>query len=592
MNKIHLLDEETVSHIAAGEVVERAASIVKELVENSIDAGADNIKIDISSDGSEITKINVTDNGSGLSFDDALTAFRQHSTSKIKSHDDLEDISTLGFRGEALASIAAVSNITMITKEADSDSPEAAKVVISGGRLISHTQVGAPVGTNITVKDIFFNTPARKKFQKKAATELSRIYDIVERMALVHRKTAFILNYMGKERFRTFGNDDFAEVIACVFGTGFVKELTEIKHSSKIAEVHGYITKSGGSMRSTQSRFYLSVNSRQIYSKTLQWAVREGYGTLLPKGMYPAAFLDICVDPRNVDVNVHPTKKEVRISKEREVMRAVQDAVYCALHNESLFESGGIKDSEKSMQCGKSDAYSKSENSKLDDFVRESVLRYETGTSPSSARLTEKRLRRTEDRILSEAFEQINDDIPEILGQAAGTYIIAKNSSGDLLIIDQHAAHERIMYDKLKKRCGTDGQELINPVELHLTMKEAAAMPDMIDILKEAGYIIEPFGKDIWIVRSVPIVSSVLGNPEVIHQIISETIDEDPHNRESSLDRVLKTAACKAVVKGSTELNTEQMKRILRQLMASDSPYTCPHGRPTVIVLSKSKLDS
>ncbi|HKL97692.1 MAG TPA: DNA mismatch repair endonuclease MutL, partial [Methanocorpusculum sp.] len=520
------------------------------------------------------TRISVTDDGYGMDFDDALLAFRQHATSKISRFEDLDGITTLGFRGEALASIAAISKVTFTSKERGSASPEATRVVIHGGELISHSAVGAPEGTSIIIEDLFYNTPARRKFQKTASTELAHVYDMVERIALSNREISFTLLYNGKERFQTFGTGSFPDVIAGVFGSGFSRELTAVSGTYGPVTVEGWITKPGSEMKTTQTRFYLSINGRQVTSRQLQWAIREGYGTLLPKGMFPAAFLDIILDPRDVDVNVHPTKKEVRLSREREVMRSLQDAIYQSLHEERIFSPSPVKETIPTLPV---------------EIVGESVPYYAGSRTPkiSPLKQTEKQLRRTETGVLPET----DMFVPEVLGQIGDTYILAKNASGDLIVVDQHAAHERIMYDLLVARSGStqSGQELLVPMPITLTKKEIAALPDLMEVLEKAGYVLEPFGKDVWMVRSVPVVSSTLGDPEVIHAIISGALD-GIKNTDDVLDRVLKTAACRAVVKGNTPLTVEEMQRLLRQLMATRSPYTCPHGRPTTIVLSKSRL--
>lgn len=679
MSKIHLLDEDTINKIAAGEVVERAASVVKELVENSIDAGASRITIDIRADAKNVTGISVSDNGCGVSAEDALLAFQQHATSKIRSPDDLNGIATLGFRGEALASIAAVSKVTFTSKEHESALPEAVQLIIHGGNLIKQSSAGAPEGTTIIVEDLFYNTPARKKFQKSLSTELSHIYDMVERIALSCRNTAIILLFNGKERFRTYGNGSYPDAVAAVFGTSFAKSLLPAEGSNHAASVSGWITKPGCEMRPTPSRFYLTINGRQITSRTLQWAVREGYGTLLPKGMYPAAFLDIKVDLREVDVNVHPTKREVRISREREVASAVQDAVYCALHDEKIFaqkkesdtqaklispaleaafgkrgdaarkKPAEIKPAKEKTYLNQTDVLSPREN--RDDTAAPltekvySVLNSPYGqktveslvgdtdtvsythqntdaagsrpyTAPqftpdpiyviqqeyvapsySTPRKTEQQLKRT-GRIIFGGKEDSAEiksafQIPEVLGQISGTYILAKDADGSLLIIDQHAAHERIMYDSLLKKAAEEraGQELITPVTLTLSRAEAAVLPTLLPALEKAGYGIEPFGQDVWAVHFVPAVSSKLGEPSVVHEIIAELCGEVEKNPERTLDRVLKTAACRAVVKGNTVLTISQMEELLRQLSQTDSPYTCPHGRPTVITLTKEELE-
>jgi len=577
MSRVRVLDEETISHIAAGEVVERAASVVKELVENAVDADARSIRIGISADKTGITRISVTDDGVGMDFDDALLAFRQHATSKISRPEDLDGITTLGFRGEALASIAAISKVTFTTKERDSPNPEATRVVIHGGELISHAAVGAPEGTSVIIEALFYNTPARRKFQKSVPTELSHVYDMVERIALSNRDVAFVLLYNGKERFQTFGTGSFPDAIAAVFGSSFSKELTRVSGSFGPVNIDGWITRPGSEMKTTQTRFYLAVNGRQVTSRQLQWAIREGYGTLLPKGMFPAAFLDITLDPREVDVNVHPTKREIRLSREREVMRSVQDAVYQALHEERVFSPADPAPARERVMT------------LSPEIVGEPVQAYAVKREARQAPLkqTEKQLRRTE----SADLPVTGQFVPEVLGQIGDTYILAKNEAGDLIVVDQHAAHERIMYDQLLARASSaeSGQELIVPLPVTLTKKEAAALPDLLDVLAAAGYLLEPFGKGVWMVRSVPVVSSTLGDPEVIHAILAAAL-EGVGSTDEVLDRVLKTAACRAVVKGNTPLTLGQMQRLLRQLMATKSPYTCPHGRPTTIVLSKSRL--
>ena len=605
-NKIHVLDETTVSKIAAGEVVERPASVVKELVENAIDAQASRVVIDIKTDGKTVAGISVLDNGCGLSFDDAVVAFKQHATSKIATAEDLDKIGTLGFRGEALASIAAVSKVTFTSKEKDSDVPEAVQIVVHGGSLVRHAAVGAPDGTSVVVEDLFYNTPARKKFQKSLATELAHIYDMVERIALAHLTVSFVLLYNGKERFRTYGNGSYPDAIAAVFGTSFAKELVEVSLSTPLATVSGWITKPGCEMRPTPSRFYLTINSRQITSRSLQWAVREGYGTLIPKGMYPAAFLDITLDLHDVDVNVHPTKREVRISREREVSSVVQDAVYQALHKDPVFAPSAAPAAAPADTQTRLTAEEKPELVMADTRRTPSPAPAPRPASSlaasvastlssmpaeySSPRKTEQQLKRTE-RITKP--EEVSADVPEVLGQIGGTYILAKDAAGNLLIVDQHAAHERILYDALLKKSAKNqaGQELLVPVPITFTRAEQAALPVLLPALEQAGYVIEPFGADGWAVRSVPVISSTLGDPAVIHELIAEVSGESEKNPERVLDRVLKTAACRAVVKGHTALTMSQMQDLLRQLTATDSPYTCPHGRPTVITLSRDKLE-
>ncbi|MDR0439321.1 MAG: DNA mismatch repair endonuclease MutL [Methanocalculaceae archaeon] len=591
MGVIIVLDEDTINHIAAGEVVERAESVVKELVENAIDAGAKRIKIDLVTNKTTVTRVAVSDDGGGMNSEDALLAFHQHATSKISQSADLVAIKTLGFRGEAMASIAAVSKVTLTTKERGSERPEATRVIFHGGELIAHVAIGAPEGTSVIVEELFYNTPARKKFQKTIATELVHIYDIVERLALAHREISFVLFHQGKERFRTHGNGSYEDVIATVFGQSFVKGLVPVVGIYGIVKVAGFVTRPGCQMKSTSNRFYLSINHRQIISRALQWAVREGYGTLLPKGMYPAVFLDLEIDPRDVDVNVHPTKKEVRLSHERDVLIGVQEAVYCALHEMRIFASDP-QFSETSL--GSNDSVATTAITLPPYVLGEAFSHYKRlTTSQISAtvalRKTDKQLRRTR---YSETPET-TEFVPEVLGQIADTYILARNEIGDLVVIDQHAAHERVMYDLLlsQNERKQSGQELIVPVQLKLTKKEAAAIPDLLSVLADAGYTLELFGKDVWMVRTVPVVLATLGDPAVVHEIIAQILDKySSGGVESVLDRVLKMTACRTVVRGATPMTMEQMQRLICQLMATRSPYACPHGRPTTIVLTKERL--
>ena len=548
-------------------------------------------------DRTTVTKLDVTVDCIGMSAGEDRLVFRQHATSKISRPADLAVIATLGFRGGAMASIAAVSQVTLTTKERGSRNPAACRVIIHGGELIERTAAGAPEGTSVVIEGLFYNTPARRKFQKSVATELSHIYDMVERLAMAHRNISFVLLYQGKERFRTYGGGSYEDVIASVFGASFAKELVPVHGTYGVVNVSGFITRPGCEMKTTPNRFYLSINHRQITSRTIQWAVREGYGTLLPKGMYPAAFLDLTINPRDVDVNVHPTKKEVRLSRERDVQRGVQDAVYCALYEAPVFTAAGpaaVTEQQTARPAAPLSAVSLPQT-----ILGEAAAPYErrirpvpeTPKQPAAAALrhTDKQLRKTE------AFDppETTEFVPDVLGQIADTYILAKNEAGDLIVVDQHAAHERVMYDLLiaRQKKGLSGQELLVPVQLHLTKREAAAVADLTDVLAEAGYNLEPFGKDVWMVRTVPVVSERLGDPSVIHEIIAEALDKTSGGGEESvLDRVLKTTACRAVVKGATPMTTDQMQRLLRQVMATASPYTCPHGRPTTIVLTKDRL--
>ncbi|MDO8841725.1 DNA mismatch repair endonuclease MutL, partial [Methanocalculus sp.] len=325
---IHLLDEETVSHIAAGEVVERPASVVKELVENSIDAGATRIRVLIKSDGSAVQRITVIDDGDGMSPEDARLAFRQHATSKISTPDDLSEIKTLGFRGEALASIAAVSEIILSTRRREEIA--GIRVQLSGGVVTSESECGIPPGTTIEVSGLFFNTPARRKFLRTISTELAHLFDTMERTALSHPEISFQLLHQDKEKFRTSGRGDLIGTILDLFGSDIAESLISLTPLRGEIEVAGYVAYPLTSKRS-RSQIYISVNGRQISSPSLVRAIRDGFGISIPKDEYPFAVIDCRIDPGEIDVNVHPTKKEVRFSSERRVVDTVRTTIWSAL---------------------------------------------------------------------------------------------------------------------------------------------------------------------------------------------------------------------------------------------------------------------
>lgn len=577
---IHLLDEETVSHIAAGEVVERPASVVKELVENAIDAGALRIRIAVKSDGSAVRQITVTDDGCGMSPEDATTAFRQHATSKIRQADDLFAITTLGFRGEALASIAAVSEITLTTRRAEDIA--GTRVTLSGGMITDSSESGAPPGTTIEIQSLFFNTPARRKFLRTVSTELAHIFDHVERIALAHPGIAFHLLHQDKEKFHTSGRGDILETIQDLFGAERARNLIRLDPVQGHIPVSGYVAYPLPGQRSRRS-LYISVNGRQIVSQPLIRAIREGFGVSLQKGEYPFAVLDVRIDSNELDVNVHPTKREVRFSSERQVTDSVRESVKRAiLQTDGLFPAAPAQ--------VKSSASSVSGRQTETEYP---VSRVSEGAATYGR--TDRQLRQTGITSIPALSPSSEGDpsLPTILGQLYGTYILAESDIGDLLIIDQHAAHEKIVYEALQKKKEDliESQQLLIPVTVRLSRRDGAIIHDAARDLGLAGFAIEDFGGDTWAIRAVPAGWKKLDDPDEIRSLLQEIIDGIQGPATDRQSRICTTIACRTAIKGNTLLSREQMERLVGQLYSLHPPYTCPHGRPAIIRYSKIDLE-
>ncbi|UUX92752.1 DNA mismatch repair endonuclease MutL [Methanoplanus endosymbiosus] len=692
--KIHLLDDDTINKIAAGEVVERPASVVKELVENSIDSGAKTIKIDIGSDSREIFRIRVSDDGCGMDRDSALLSVRRHATSKLSSAGDLITIGTMGFRGEALASIASVSRFTLITKENSRDSLKGTKIVIEGGKDNETSETGAPAGTSVLVENLFFNTPARKKFLKSRQTEFSHILKAVEQIALANPSVSILLTHNGKDKLFSGTSADFKEKIGHIYGSEAVKDLIKIEKTFPFMKVAGFCEKPSENS-STQQSVHISVNNRPIYSVPLSRAVKEGYGTLLPKNRYPIAYLSLIIDRNIVDVNVHPTKKEVRFSRETEIRRALRDSVSQALKGESLVYKKGLsvfsfgkrskpeivyneeepdyKPSAKPsvLSCEKSeDLPSCTEEESHATYIRETsgqgrrepdLFSSYIKEEPESVYVKERSAVSSRDfgifssyiteepksATVSEAYDDIissrdsgqkksqfsgfsitNPDNEEryhpkfsatdrqlrltenfsykntgefrfpdmkIAGQFDSSYIVAfmSGSEGEeLVLIDQHAAHERIIYDQIQanKMSGKISQELLVPVVLNLRASESEILKSGLTELEEEGFNIDEFGKDSFAIRSVPLVLGKRIGTEIIKDIISDIMDDGSSTFEEKKEKIASTVSCKAAIKAGTELSFEQMQKLVKQLSATENPYTCPHGRPAVITVSSKKL--
>lgn len=567
---IHVLDERTVNQIAAGEVVERPASVVKELVENAIDAGADLVRVEVTTDRTHVTVIKVQDNGAGMDRADAVLAFREHATSKIARIDDLDRVATMGFRGEALASIASVADVTLVTRPKGGGVIAGTKVRIRGGGAPEVAEIGAPEGTTLEVRDLFFNTPARRKFLKSLHTELAHIHGVVEKTALAHPEVSFRLAHNGRERIATHRTDDLRETAAALFGTDLHADLIPLGFKAPAVRIGGYISRPAHS-RADIYQIFLSINARPVSSPAIVRALKEGYGTLLPADRYPVAFVNLAVDPAQVDVNVHPTKKLVRLSHEKEICDAVVGAVRAALEGKDLLSSSPVRPAPAWHPPAPPETSGVAE-------------------TPAAYAKSDRRLRQTS-LPLAEAERNLLPEI-EILGQVDTTYIVGRADNRSLVIIDQHAAHERILYEQAteKQQEGQKTQELIVPVLITFTAQEAELVKDALPSLEEEGFVLDEFGPDTYAVSAIPIVLGRMENPEVIRDLVSGLVREAPRDPVGRREAITRRVACRGAIKAGDPLTREQMRRLVDQLAHTKSPYTCPHGRPTILSFSPDEL--
>ncbi len=620
-SRIRQLDESTINKIAAGEVIERPASVIKELIDNSIDAHATDIRVEIKGSGTK--SIHVVDNGVGMSHADASLAFKKHATSKIGAIGDLDNILTLGFRGEALASISSVAKVEMVTRQEGDIS--ATKVVADGSGILSISSAGAPVGTSILVNDIFYSTPARKKYLKSMRTELAQITDVIAKHSLAHPDVYFTLVSDSKLIIRSPSKGDLFDGIVHLYGAEVARSLVPLEYESDLVSISGYIskpelTRSGNDLQS------LYINGRNISSRVLSAAIRLGYYTLLPKGRYPAAFLKFSIDTKNVDVNVHPTKKEVRLSHEKKIESAVISAVEQALKNASLVPDVNLESKEKHVQSLISNSNVPGANISPDkgcsfkcgskyDFLQETADQQELSKAENaygknelpeqtsiihekkdaynySAKDTQKRLKRSERLQMRDVPEvDVAHDVDlKVLGQFADLYIILEMDA-KLVLVDQHAAHERVMYEQVLKMQDMGWQELITPITLDLTLKEVVIIEDYIPQLEKMGFAVSEFGKNSYVVTTVPSMFGKFEDPQIIHDIISDLLSHGRVKGDTEIyNNLCSTMACRASIKAGAPCNLEQMDGLMGQLMTCDNPYTCPHGRPTMISFSKDEL--
>jgi DNA mismatch repair protein MutL len=564
MQKIKLLDEDTINKIAAGEVIERPASAVKELVENSIDAGATKILIEVAEGGKSLIK--VTDDGCGMEPEDLSMAFQKHATSKITGAKDLDKIKTLGFRGEALASIASVAkSLEVHTKTRTA--PTGTYLRMESGRIVEKKEVGCPIGTSIAVRDLFYNVPARRKHLKGADSELVHIIDAVTEMAIINCGISFDLFSGRRTLFRSSRSDSWDGVLLKIFDLKTLKGMMPFCAEGTNWKLMG----AAGDPMSTRSgpdRIFVYVNRRPVSSRALTAALREAYRSVIPTGRSPIAVLSLEIGPELVDVNVHPTKREIRLLQEEEISAALTLAVGEALRAKAeakpLMEMEMPRTEPPAMQASVIDQKSEQKTLPLDVTCEEVEV-------------------------------SVASEIPQVkvLGQVLKLYILAESDQG-LLIIDQHAAAERIRFERLKLLYSQKkiSQELAEPVTIDLAPNEQILIESWKDVLHEIGFEISPFGGKTYHVRAVPALGRKVESPEAVYDVLRALFTLGKVGpKDTSKEDILKLLACRGSIKSGRELSMQEMTSLLRDLYACNSPLTCPHGRPVIVAITQGELE-
>ncbi len=592
---IHILPPDVADKIAAGEVVERPASVVKELIENSLDAGATEIRVEIADGGKRL--IRVIDNGRGIPAAEAPLAFQRHATSKIRSAEELEHIATLGFRGEALAAISAVSKVTLITRS--QDEPVGVELKLEGSRIVSQRAMGAPPGTSLTVEHLFWNTPARKKFLKSNATETGHISKIVTRYALAYPEVRFSLVAEGRLRFQTPGSGDRMAALVKVYGPDIASQMLPVEVAedpvAPQVRVSGFVS-APTLHRANRSHIELFVNRRYIQDRNLTFAVVQAYHTLLMTGRYPVAALFIDMPPELVDVNVHPTKTEVRFREPSLVFRAVQRAVHRALQGQAPvtreLQTPETPEDYRNQWAARRQALvsaGKAEPSPgqlaMDLYRSELAGREETP-------LVRKETPETPPPPL--ASQTGGDRLPPLrpIGQIAATYLIAEGPDG-MYLIDQHAAHERILYEKIMQaeQQPVPKQQLLQPVPIELGTQLAGLIAEHLETLNQSGFEIEPFGEGSYLLRAVPAFMGAQ-DPQSLLEEVAQGLAQRTDLVGKAREEALVTMICKRLaIKAGQILSIAEQRELIRQLEACENPRTCPHGRPTMLHLSAAALE-
>lgn len=655
MAQITILDQNTINKIAAGEVIERPASVVKELVENAIDAGATAVTVEIKDGGCSF--IRVTDNGSGIAKDQLQIAFLRHSTSKIKSVEDLLTISSLGFRGEALSSIAAVSQVELITKTADALT--GSRYLIDGGKEKSIEEIGAPEGTTFLVRNLFYNTPARRKFLKTGTTEGGYISDLIEKLALSHPEISFRFISGGQNKLYTSGNGALKDVIYGVYGREITAGLLPVQYTGELFSMDGFIGKPSMNRGNRAMENYY-INGRYIKSTIISKAIEDAYsGYTMPK-KYPFTSLHFHIEPDIIDINVHPTKMELRFSDGERIYKEVYQVVHDCLAKRDVIpqarlvapepvkknlnpvketklpepfevkrmeKAGSLRDTQytstppikksesvllqenKTEYGTKNSALSSTismpqavnktyEQTTEPDIVKQimSVPTAKTVSSelipaePTPAAVPEQLSIFSEDKKL---LDEKNIADHKIIGQLFDTYWLIEFDK-KLFIMDQHAAHEKVLYERFMKRAkegNVASQQLMPPQIITLTLAAGQVLKDNLDIIAQMGFEIESFGGNEYAIRAVPVELYGSSGKDMVMEIIDDLMENPGKVSNDTIKTRIATMACKAAVKGNNRLQPEEVRELMRELMTLENPYNCPHGRPTMISMSQYELE-
>jgi DNA mismatch repair protein mutL len=637
---ISVLDKNTIDKIAAGEVVERPSSIVKELVENAIDSGASAISVEIKDGG--ISLVRVTDNGSGINKDEIKTAFLRHATSKITKAKDLFNIHTLGFRGEALSSISGIAKCEVISKP--SSQLTGVRYVIEGGYEVSFEDVGAPVGTTMIVRDVFFNTPARRKFLKSVTTETAYITDLMEKFMLCNLDVSIRYIVNNQTRLQSSGNGDLKEVIYQIYGREVHKALVEVDHKADDISIKGFIAKPEIS-RSNRNQLIYFVNGRYVKDKHIIKAIEDGYADRMMQHKYPFAVLMIEINTEIVDVNVHPSKMEIRFSEESYIYEKVKEAIESSLKKAYMIREAKIDEEKKSslkrsferlpepFEKNKLSLLNKDENRSQitaketetkEEFLKDLPqidLSEKTNYPPDKIKIDPEIFRYNVNHLLERtllsdsgknsefiekyedkkepSFEQLDfmdkkaSKKRNIIGQIFDTYWIVEFDKS-MYIIDQHAAHEKVLYERFLKQLDNEeiASQIISPAGvISLSSIEADAVEKHLASLRKLGFEIEHFGGREYSISAIPTILPSIDKEVWLKELITELLEVDSaKNTESILEKIA-SMSCKAAIKGKQRISYEEAKILIDELLELDNPYNCPHGRPTVIQMTKTEIE-
>lgn len=630
MARINVLPKEIYQLIAAGEVVERPSSVVKEMIENSLDAGAKNITIEIKNGGS--TYIRITDDGCGIERDDVRKVFISHATSKISKKDDLNSIATLGFRGEAMASISAVSKVELLTKAENEEI--GTRYEIAGGEELEFDDAGCPNGTTIVVRDIFFNTPARMKFLKKDVTEGNQVAGIVDRMAISHPEISFRFIRDGKQVLITSGNGDLKSTVYSVLGKEMSDSLMSVDYSFNDMRITGFVSKPTASRKSRAGQYFY-INNRIVKSKTAMAALEQGYKNTIMVGRFPACVLNIELNPAQVDVNVHPAKTEVRFANEKPIFDLVYYAVKTAIENDRTVKEVEFKENpiyrqepknvyqnndNKSFQA-KFDFFKKKDEPPSQQVIktkpRENFWQVEAPKPEYKIARDEKPKARVDINIEYEEPEEIStaksEDAPKqrdiekvvitdekdnenvipnfkLIGEAFKTYLIVEIEN-ELYFIDKHAAHERMNFERFKAQATVETQMLLAPVVVNLTKDEFIAISENVELIKKCGFELEEFGESQIIVRAIPSLVDGDSVKDLMLEIAQKLLEHKTDILPDKIDWIYHSASCRGAVKAGDYTSRQEQEMFVKKLLSMPNIRFCPHGRPVFIKMSKYDIE-